>query len=250
MFKLKIDDSKLLKDTFAAIAALVDEASFSIEPSGLKLRAMDPSRVAMVDFEWPKELFEKYECDSVTKLTVNLGELLKFLRRSRKSEPVTLSLSEKTGQLQILITGKYVRSFVMPVLDLVEEETPTPKIVFNIKAKLSSESLREAITDANLVSDHVRIEATSEKLSFNSKGDLMGARIELQKGGDDLLDLEVIESSKCMFSLSYLSDIIKIASLTSEIVTLEFSTDMPLKLDFQQLKGGKLIFYLAPRIET
>jgi len=138
----------------------------------------------------------------------------------------------------------------MPVLDLVEEETPTPKITFNVKAKISSEGLREAIADANLVSDHVSIEANSEKLFFNSKGDLMGANIELQKGGEDLLDLEVIESSKSLFSLSYLSDIIKVASLTSEIVTLEFSTDMPLKLDFQQLRGGKLVFYLAPRIET
>jgi proliferating cell nuclear antigen len=78
----------------------------------------------------------------------------------------------------------------------------------------------------------------------------MGAPIPRQRGSDTLLDLEVKERSKATFSLSYLSEIIKTASATSDIATLEFSTDMPIKIDFQQAKEGKLTFYLAPRIET
>jgi proliferating cell nuclear antigen len=100
------------------------------------------------------------------------------------------------------------------------------------------------------VSDHVRLEADQEKLVFNAAGDLMGATITIQKGSDTLLDLEAKEPSKATFSLSYLTEIIKAASATSDIATLEFSSDMPVKLDFQQMKGGKLTFYLAPRIET
>ena len=36
----------------------------------------------------------------------------------------------------------------------------------------------------------------------------------------------------------------------TEIVVIEFSTDMPIKLNFQQEKEGKLKYYLAPRIEV
>ncbi len=79
----------------------------------------------------------------------------------------------------------------------------------------------------------------------------MGATIEFEKGSDVLLDLEAKEASKATFSLSYLSEIVKAAvAATSEIAILEFSTDMPIKLDFQQEKEGKLTFYLAPRIEV
>jgi proliferating cell nuclear antigen len=78
----------------------------------------------------------------------------------------------------------------------------------------------------------------------------MGATITLLKGSDALLDLEAKEPSKATFSLSYLSEIIKAASATSDIATLEFSTDMPVRIDFQQIKEGKLTFFLAPRIET
>jgi len=250
MFKLKVADAKLLRDMVGAIAILVDEATFKIEPDAIKLRAMDPSRVAMVDFEWPKTVFEEYVCAEPTKMCINIGELLKLIKRATKNEEIELSLDEKTGRLQVKITGRYMRNFTMPTLEASEEEVPTPKITLNAKVKATTEGLREAIEDAQLVSDHVRIEADSERLVFYATGNLMGATIELKKGSDALLDLEIKEQSKATFSLSYLSEIIKAAAATSEIVTLEFSSDMPVKLDFQQTKDGRLAFFLAPRIET
>jgi proliferating cell nuclear antigen len=250
MFKLKVADAKLLRDMATAISILVDEATFKIEPEGLKLRAMDPSRVAMIDFEWPKTIFKEYLCAEPTKMCINISELLKLLKRAGKDEAVELSLDEKTARLQVKIAGKYNRDFTMPTLEASEEEVPTPKITFNIKAKTTTQGLSQAIEDAQLVSDHVRIEADQEKLILNASGDLMGATITLQKGSDALLDLEAKENSKATFSLSYLSEIIKAASATSDIATLEFSTDMPVRIDFQQTQEGKLTFFLAPRIET
>jgi proliferating cell nuclear antigen len=138
----------------------------------------------------------------------------------------------------------------MPTLEPQEEEVPTPKITFKITAKTTAEGLRQAIEDAQLVSDHVRIEADPEKLTLNATGDLMGALIELKKGSDALLDLQTEEPSKATFSLSYLAEIIKAASATSEIATLQFANDMPIRLDFHQPKEGKLTYYLAPRIEV
>ncbi|HVP26082.1 MAG TPA: proliferating cell nuclear antigen (pcna) [Candidatus Bathyarchaeia archaeon] len=250
MFKLKVSDAKLLRDMITSISILVDEATFKLDPEGIKLRAMDPSRVAMVDFEWPKTVFEEYQCTEPTKMCINITELLKLLKRAGKDETVELALDEKTGRLQVRIAGKYSRNFTMPTLEASEEEVPTPKLTFNVKIKATTNGLSQAIEDAQLVSDHVRIEADAEKLAFNATGDLMGAEISLQKGSDTILDLEAKEPAKATFSLSYLSEIIKAASATSDISTLEFSSDMPIKLDFQQTKEGRLTFYLAPRIET
>jgi len=250
MFKLKVADAKLLRDMITSISILVDEATFKLDPEGIKLRAMDPSRVAMVDFEWPKTVFEEYQSTEPTKMCINITELLKLLKRAGKDETVELALDEKTGRLQVKIAGKYSRNFTMPTLEASEEEVPTPKLTFNVKIKATTNGLSQAIEDAQLVSDHVRIEADAEKLVFNATGDLMGAEISLLKGSDTILDLEAKEPAKATFSLSYLSEIIKAASATSDISTLEFSSDMPIKLDFQQTKEGKLTFYLAPRIET
>jgi len=78
----------------------------------------------------------------------------------------------------------------------------------------------------------------------------MGATIELKKGSDALLDIQAEEPAKATFSLSYLTEIVKAASATSELATIEFATDMPIRIDFQQPKEGKLTYYLAPRIEV
>jgi len=250
LFKFRVADSKLLKDMITAISTLVDEATFNLSPEGIRLRAMDPSRVAMVDFEWPKTIFDEYACSETTKMCINISELLKLLRRAGKNESVELSLDEKTGRLKITIMGNYMRTFNMPTLEAMEEEVPTPKVAFNVKAEVTTEGLHQAIEDALLVSDHMRIEADSEKITMNATGDIMGATIELKKGGAAILNLEAKEPSKATFSLSYLSEIIGAAVATSEIVTLEFSTDMPIRLDFKQQKEGRLTFYLAPRIEV
>jgi len=250
LFKLKVGDAKPFRDMITSISILVDEATFKLDPEGLKLRAMDPSRVAMIDFDWPKAAFEEYECTEPTKMCINITELLKLIKRSGKDETLELALDDKTGKLQVKISGKYTRNFTMPTLEASEEEVPTPKITFNVKIKATTDGLSQAIEDAQLVSDHVKIEADAEKVVFNASGDLMGATITLQKGSDALLELEAKEPQKATFSLSYLTEIIKAASQTSDIATLEFSSDMPIRLDFQQAKEGKLTFYLAPRIET
>jgi len=144
MFKLKVTDAKLLRDMATAISILVDEATFKIEPDGLKLRAMDPSRVAMIDFEWPKTIFEQYEAPESSKMCINISELLKLLKRAGKDESVELSLDVKTGRLQVKIMGKYSRNFTMPTLEASEEEVPTPKITLNVKAKTTTQGLSPA----------------------------------------------------------------------------------------------------------
>jgi proliferating cell nuclear antigen len=250
LFRIKISDTKTFKDVLNAISTIIDEATFTIDPDGIKLRAMDPSRVAMVDFEMRRASFDEYEINEASKVCVNLSELLKLLKRSGKEDTIELSLDEETGHFLVKIIGRYTRTFTMPVLEASEEEVPEPKITFNAKVTLTTDDLNETLKDAALVSDNVRIETDGENLMMNAKGDVAGAKIEIKKGSDALISIEAKEPAKATFSLSYLTDIVKAASDTSDIVTLEFSTDMPLRLDFKQRYDGKLVYLLAPRIEV
>ncbi len=250
MFNVKMADAKLFRDLMSAISTLIDEATFNASPEGITLRAMDPSHVAMVDFEWPRSVFEGYTCDQPTKICVNLSEMQKLLRGAGTNESVEISLDEQTKKLNIKLRGKYTRTFSMTTLEAAGEEAPIPKIVFNAKAKLTTAALRQSMDDASTVSDHVRLEASPDKFVMIATGDVGSAKIELEKESEVLLGLEVKEESKATFSLSYLAEIIKSASTTSDIATLEFSTNMPVRLDFELPQGGKLTYYLAPRIES
>jgi DNA polymerase III sliding clamp (beta) subunit (PCNA family) len=76
----------------------------------------------------------------------------------------------------------------------------------------------------------------------------MGSALsEWRRDSDELLELKAEEESNANFTLSYLNDIVNAVQASSEVATLELSTDMPIKMDFE-LPQGRLIYYLAPMI--
>ena len=113
-----------------------------------------------------------------------------------------------------------------------------------------SSSFKDIIDQIQTVSDNVRFETTAEKFTAEAVTELSGAKIELEKGSDVMLELDVKEPCKATFNLNYLAEISKAGSAAAELVTLEFSTNMPVKLEYEMPQQGKLLYYLAPRIEA
>jgi proliferating cell nuclear antigen len=250
-FKCTIEATKTFQDSITLINKLVGEATFTITPEALTVKTMDTSRVAMVNFSWPKTFFAEYQAEETQKICLNTNELLKLLKRCVTGDKLELELVQLTGKLRLTFHGKMTRNFLLPTLEPSEEEVPTPKLDYNVKASLATASLTQSIEDAALVSDHVYITADKEKIELQANGDLMNADITIQNKPEDeiLLALESKAPAKSCYSLSYLQEIIKAGSALADIVTLELSTYMPLKLDFQE-QQCQIQFWLAPRIDT
>ncbi|MEM3645733.1 MAG: DNA polymerase sliding clamp, partial [Candidatus Bathyarchaeia archaeon] len=105
MFRIRISDTKTFRSVLDALSTIIDEATFTISPDGIRLRAMDPSRVAMVDFEMKRTSFDEYEATEDSKVCVNLNELKKLLRRAGKDDIIELSLNEEAGQFLVRVRG-------------------------------------------------------------------------------------------------------------------------------------------------
>ena len=246
MFEVQLSSIDSFRRLIKALSVIVEEGSFNVDEEEMRLLAMDPSHVAMVDFELPRDFFDGYLCDEETRLTVNIRELLRFLDRVERGEEVKIALEE--GRLSIeCLRGGHKRRFLMPLLEPLEEETPTPKIFFKASARILAPSLRRAMKDASLVGEHVRLEIDEEEFKISAEGDIGSVSSVWTLEAEELLELKVEEPSSATFTLSYLQDIINAASASSEVATLELSTDMPIKLDFE-LPKGRLIYYLAPCI--
>lgn len=248
-FKAKFSDAKIWKRVIDAVEVLVDEAVFRASKDALRVRAMDPSHVAMVDVNLPAGIFDEYECSGDVAIGLSLDEMGKVMRRAGASDELELVLDEAAGSLRVHLKGATSRTFRLSLLDIGGEEPPTPSIKFNVEAKMLSDALVQALKDAELFSDHVQISATPDGLRITASGDTSGVEVKIDKGSEALLELNTAENSRAIYALSYLSDMIKAASV-SETVTLSFSTDMPLKLEFRVLGEGKVTYWLAPRIEA
>ncbi|MCX8204279.1 MAG: proliferating cell nuclear antigen (pcna) [Candidatus Nezhaarchaeota archaeon] len=248
MIRVLFHDAKLWKNIILALSTMINESTFIFAPGGVRMRAMDPSRIGMVNFEMPSSSFEDYSCEAEAKVGVNLDQLSKLVRRASSGDKLELELRPDEGKLKIKFRGRATRAFVIPLLDLGYEELPTPRVSFNVQAKLLADAMGEALKDAELVSDHVKIQATTDELTFYALSDRGESSTTFSRDGGALLELNVREPSRATYSLSYLTDMMK-AAATADIMELQFSTNMPLTLIFDLPGGGRIQYWLAPRLE-
>jgi len=231
-----------------ALAAVVVEGCFHLDESGVELMAMDPSHVSMVDFRLPAEFFDAYNCKEETMLSIRVEEFLRFLDRIRKEEEVAIKLEEDKAQLHIHSTSRgHTRRFVIPILEPLEEAIPQPKVFYKSSARILIGSLRRALRDASLVSEQVELHVSGAEVKMSAVGNMGSTDSVWSQEAEDLLEVTAEEASKGRYYLSYLRDMVNAAASSCEVATLELSTEMPLKINFE-LPQGRLIYYLAPMI--
>ena len=250
MFKAKIENAKLWRNLLSAISTLIEEADFNTTEEGIKLRAMDPSHVAMVDFILEKTAFDEYSCDKSNAIRINIDSMLRLLRRIKSNETLEITFNEDIKKMSFILKGKVTKKFIIPTLDPTGEQVPTPKVTFNCKIKIAVAELKEIMEDVQAVSDHVKLEAKENKLLISASSEISSANIEVNKESDILLDTEFKEIAISTYNLNYLTEMIKAGSALSETAIVEFSTNMPIKIEFEISERGKLAYYLAPRIEV
>ncbi|RLE86838.1 MAG: proliferating cell nuclear antigen (pcna) [Thermoprotei archaeon] len=246
--RFEFPDARDWKYLIQSLEAIIDEANFVADDEALKLRALDPSRIAMVDLYIPREAFNMYEVEGEVRIGVNFDDLNKILRRAKKDDRVIMAV--EGGRLRITLSGKAERTFSLPLIDIVGEELPTPRVSFDVSAKMLSDTLRDALKDAEMVSDTAKFvgeEAELKIVARSDKGELE-AKFSMEAGS--LLEYEVKSPATASYSLNYLNDIVGKAYRVSDVVTVEFSTNKPLSLTFDIAGGGMLRYYLAPRMEA
>ena len=240
------------KDFFGLLKLLNDELTLNVDETGISVMGMDPSHVVMVEAKIKAELFEKFEMEdsAVKNITINILEFGKFLDRIDKDESPKIQYSVEEAKIILLASkGGHSRRFSMPVLDPLDEEIPKPKIFFKSTSRILTKSMIRAIKDSNLVSEHVKFDMTHERLKVIAKGDMGSATNEFVPESDELLQLKVEEDATATYTLSYLTDMFGALGKLADVVSIELSTDMPMKIEAECSNPNlEVTLYLAPCI--
>ncbi|MGC8816642.1 MAG: proliferating cell nuclear antigen (pcna) [Candidatus Hadarchaeum sp.] len=250
MVSAKMSDPKVWKTCVGAMVNLIEEAAFKFAPDGVRMKAMDPSHVALVDFELPAAAFSEYAVKQPVTLGINLTEMDKILSRAKADDELVLELDEKTNRLAVAFRGASTRRLSLPLIDVREAELQEPKIPFTASAEILAGIIQDGLKDAELISDNVRFEINEEGFFITAEGDRGSTELKLGKGDKGLLKLSVKERARAMFSIKYLTDMTKAAG-SAEVIKISLGTNLPIQLDYPIAAGvGKLRFLLAPRVEA
>jgi proliferating cell nuclear antigen len=153
------------------------------------------------------------------------------------------------SMLHIKMYNGYKREYKIRLIESSASSTPLPKLNFNSKLVLNAVAFDKVLSDVQVVSEYILIESESNRVEFSGKGDSGEADIILESESAGLEELEVKENSKATYSLDYLTKITKAVSGAGGSIAAEYSTKMPLRLEFRMANVGRIHFYLAPRVQ-
>ena len=241
-------NSNHLRAVVEAIKPIVDEAVFTANSEGITFRAMDASHVSLLDISWKRDGFLEYECnEGEITFGVRIDELLKLLKRIDKEQQVEISIAD--GEMQLTASeGKRTRNYKLKLLDASKSETPVPKLSFNTRVTMLYDALVNALKDIDVISSIVEIYTNEAMIKFYGKGDAGDAEVVYWQDENTSIEMfNEVKESKTAYSLEYLLQMLN--AVDADNIILEYSSKMPLRLQFLLPFRCDMQYYLAPRAE-
>jgi len=247
--RLTFANARVWRYVMSGVGKFIETGLLIVGDNGLTFKAMDPSRVSLVEFLIPKESFDEFEVEGEAKITVNVEDLAKILRTSERDDRITLELGESTLSLTFERKG-IPRTFIIP-LQLGSEAESIPELKLELKNvfKVMGVTLYEGITSIEDVGDVLRFETGESELHMKSVSDLGEAEVIFDLNSGTLLEAEVSEPNiSVSYGLEYFS-YIKQAIKIAEAVTIMLGSEMPCQLILDLPQGAKMNYYVAPRVD-
>jgi proliferating cell nuclear antigen len=257
--------SEIWKSISSAIMTIIDEALFDAGPQGITFRSMDPSHIALIDINWPSSAFEKYHCDSTIKFGVRIDEFAKIIKRANANDSIEIGVVLVNSSLNIKTQsdGGYLRNYKMRLIESTGNTSPLPQMTFDSKIVIGIATLDKILSDVGAISEKITIDSSSgsgistnkKTVIFSGDSDRGEARVTIDANDDKnkvefLEEITVKETSKSTYNIDFISKIIRaIGHQSSDLVTIEYSSNKPLRLEFLLSGIVKIQFYLAPRVQ-
>jgi proliferating cell nuclear antigen len=261
----------LIRRIDALLNPLADEYKVRFSRAdGIRVAAVDPANVGMVEFEVPPSAFESYDVDYDEVVAgLNLSDLSAIASYARKGrgdddgDPITWVYDDETRRFYVQVErDRLTRESSFAAIDpnAIRQEPNLPGLSLPWETDLDSGTLRDVTRAASASCDHLQIAA--EGLSSGVSGDETAG--VLFYGETDVRE-EVFrpdstatwvgdgnaEEVASLYSMDYLRDMAKDLHRTKpDSVKVEFGDEFPVKIRFSESDYGiSGTFMLAPRIQ-
>jgi len=246
--RISYPDAKSFHSLLDALSKIVDEVSMKIKSDGVHITALDPAHVALIQIAMPVETFLEYDVKDVgdegLKVGFNVATIAKIVKRGKKGDKLEIEATEE--KVKWSIVGATTKRYTFLNLDVPEPEIPEASLEFNVKLTMIVDPFKNILKDVEVVGDTVELEAPDNEV-FIVRG--VGATVSESKIKSDspaVVEYEVKEPSKSSYSVDYLKNILSLTKVADAVI-IEFSSEMPLRLQFRLPAGGEVTYLLAPK---
>lgn len=235
-FSIRSSSPAVWRMIASVILTMSEDSTFDVDADGVRTRAMDSSHVALIDIRFPSTSFEKFRCSKPTKFTLHVEDFSKIVRRSELKDSLELSRASNRSLSIKIGAGNSKREFELHLLENDLKSSPIPKLAFTTKFTINLETFSQILTDISTLSTYVNVQVSPDVLILSGKGD--SGRVEVTVKKEDGTLLQEVQAdgggqpTKAVYNLEFLVKVVKAVSSFSDLVRFEYSTKMPLRLEF------------------
>lgn len=273
---LRTVQSTCFRTLWETLKEILVDVTLNFNAEGVRLNAIDGSRVSLIHLKLDAFNFEDYYCPKPVSVGVNTMAVYRLLKSLSNRDCISWQIdADDTNVLKLLVDNaerNYKTCYSLKLLDLDEQVLRIPDLTQKVSiVNMPSNEFQKFVRDMNGYADTVNIRMTHDRrLVMQCEGYLASQTtvlgesrdgIQIQEPGtlttheeknhdeheyDDMLpDSHVFDGH---FSLKYLTLFVKATNL-SNTCELLLRKNYPLILRYSVASLGTIIFCLAGRCE-
>jgi len=243
--KIVTVQSNAIRILSEALKDILTDVNLQISKDGIKIIAMDGSKVAIINLKLDATKFEEFYCHEDIKIGLNMTSLHKIIKSIKNNDILSLYITEnENNKLCIQINNKEKKTNILTtlkLLDIDEDILEIPDIKFDSIITMPSNDFQSYIRELSIITNKVKIESIDSKFTLYGQGDFAETKIDI--GEISNYDNKNVISET--FNLKYLLLFTKSTNLCTT-VEIYLKNKFPLILIYNVANLGKLQYCLAP----
>jgi len=235
----------LISKIIDTLGVVVEDARFDFSESGLEIRVVDPSHVAMIRMKIDSAAFDTWELDE-TSLGLELRKIKELVSLGGPTDMIEMAYGDETGVLTVNL-GKIDRN-IRPLDNSTMTPPTLPELKLPCKVTISGADFTQALKAARQVGDLVNFSIDENTFTVHVLGSTDSVTVAFNK--DELQHIECEGPARSQYSLTYLVPLSKVFG-NLESVNIGFGENYPLSMSFNFYDGAAEVqYFLAPRVEN
>ncbi|MEL9991869.1 MAG: DNA polymerase sliding clamp [Thermoproteus sp.] len=240
---------------FEALISMLPEVTLNFSADGISMKALDPSKVALLQLDFAAGGLEEYSIEHDVKIGLILSAVKDALKRVGAAEKLEIGVDEERQRFLMFVypkKGREVglhRKFSFPIVQLAEEEIPEINVEYDASFLMDSAVFDDIMALAENVSDTVTIQVSQDSVVFTAEGEGgRGASTELGQDSESVYEINSSGAVKAKYSVELIRNVSGKLKGISKRVKVELGDAKPLRLTYE-FATGTFAMILAPRAD-
>ena len=245
---------------FQVVKTFSEHVNLTINDEKLYVQSMDASHIVIFEIHLPKEWFDVFEKggneENIT-IGIHAGVLGKVLNTRDKSQKIIIGVEDSgSDKIQIDFKGENEitsldKHFHLPLMDIESEMLSIPEFDCDVNITIPSSNLSSIINQFQIFGDSLDFVCShaENKVVVKSSGAETGKmEVDIVNSPQTECVIKDDVDMKVSFALYKMHDICCNTKL-SKNVSVGISDCYPICVTYDVGNNGKMLFYLAPKVD-